>query len=605
MSVSAADAGNSSNSNFHKIQIDSNTQNTIDNNTNYYKSNDNLNKNDNINLKNQYTKQEKNENNTYTKNNNLEDKDVYNTLNNVENYDINSNLNNSETITNMVSNSSNKDNISIDLPNYSAYAGKVITINATIKTKNGTPLNLAKAAFKVNGNTKAHLNVTNGKLIYAFKIPQWSAKKYNLTLVVGETNTTNSLSKNSTLTLYKLNTTINTPYLTFSQKDKVSYVNATIKDQLNRTVYTGNTSIKINGITIGHYNTSNGIINFNFTQTNKLGTQNLTIIYGENTFFNSAISQTKIRIINTTIHTYTYSQILEAANRVKNFKDKNKRLPTWVVINNNDVTMVDFLYLMCQSLHSNDSLSEGNFGRPSVVKENITTGNIYKDEYLNLSKEISQYISNYGVAQGYIKTSFGTLMLNSTIDGFSRALAYTYNHNGVLPNYISYNQSTYPITTNTTGNTTTNTTDPYLLPSHNCQSNDAVIISLSKNLTKGCTSVLSKATNIFNYVRDYIKYDQYENTRYGAVKTLSRKLGNCCDQAHLLVALLRAANIRAGYAHAECQFNSGIKGHVWAKIYLNNEWVDADPTSRYNSIGNTKSNTIISWRIKLTSEILF
>lgn len=123
-----------------------------------------------------------------------------------------------------------------------------------------------------------HINVTNGKLIYAFKIPQWSAKKYNLTLVVGETNTTNSLSKNSTLTLYKLNTTINTPYLTFSQKDKVSYVNATIKDQLNRTVYTGNTSIKINGITIGHYNTSNGIINFNFTQTNKLGTQNLTII---------------------------------------------------------------------------------------------------------------------------------------------------------------------------------------------------------------------------------------------------------------------------------------------------------------------------------------
>lgn len=49
------------------------------------------------------------------------------------------------------------------------------------------------------------LNVTNGKLIYAFKIPQWSAKKYDLTLVVGETNTTNSLSKNSTLTLYKLN----------------------------------------------------------------------------------------------------------------------------------------------------------------------------------------------------------------------------------------------------------------------------------------------------------------------------------------------------------------------------------------------------------------
>lgn len=91
------------------------------------------------------------------------------------------------------------------------------------------------------------------------------------------------------------------------------------------------------------------------------------------------------------------------------------------------------------------------------------------------------------------------------------------------------------------------------------------------------------------------------------MKTLSTKLGNCCDQAHLLIALLRASGIRAGYAHAQCYFYTSKKviGHVWCKIYLNNTWVDADPTSNSNTIGHTSSNEIRTWNQKLLSELPF
>ena len=61
--------------------------------------------------------------------------------------------------------------------------------------------------------------------------------------------------------------------------------------------------------------------------------------------------------------------------------------------------------------------------------------------------------------------------------------------------------------------------------------------------------LVATARNIFYFVRDNIAYEDYANTRKGAYKTLIEGRGNCCDQAHLLVALLRTANIPTYYAH--------------------------------------------------------
>lgn len=75
---------------------------------------------------------------------------------------------------------------------------------------------------------------------------------------------------------------------------------------------------------------------------------------------------------------------------------------------------------------------------------------------------------------------------------------------------------------------------------------------------------------------------------------------------HLLVALLRASNIRAGYAHANStKFKTRTTGHVWGRVYINNKWLDADTTSMYNEIGNTKNHKVIVLDFNLRSELPF
>ena len=115
------------------------------------------------------------------------------------------------------------------------------------------------------------------------------------------------------------------------------------------------------------------------------------------------------------------------------------------------------------------------------------------------------------------------------------------------------------------------------------------IKKLSKRITGKYTTKLEKATAIYNYVRDNLDYEYYPNSRKGASKTLKTKSGNCCDHTNLIVALCRASNIPARYAHAQgCRFvRSGhVEGHVWAQIYVGGKWYSADGTSYRNSLGH-------------------
>ena len=53
-----------------------------------------------------------------------------------------------------------------------------------------------------------------------------------------------------------------------------------------------------------------------------------------------------------------------------------------------------------------------------------------------------------------------------------------------------------------------------------------------------------------------------------------------------MIALARSAGIPARYVHGYCKFSSGtIYGHVWAQLYINGKWYDADGISIRNSLG--------------------
>jgi len=126
----------------------------------------------------------------------------------------------------------------------------------------------------------------------------------------------------------------------------------------------------------------------------------------------------------------------------------------------------------------------------------------------------------------------------------------------------------------------------YLIDSQNCQVSHPEIVSLARQLTAGLTNELDKARAIFNYVRDAIAYDYYYDTLHGAVETLHFKSANCVDQAHLSIALYRAAGLPARYVHGKCTFNSGSTyGHVWSQVLIGDTWIASDTISYSNSLG--------------------
>lgn len=125
----------------------------------------------------------------------------------------------------------------------------------------------------------------------------------------------------------------------------------------------------------------------------------------------------------------------------------------------------------------------------------------------------------------------------------------------------------------------------------NAQSNDPRIKTIASNITKGAATKYEKAVRIYNWVRDNLDYSFYYNTKYGAVKTLKKKEGNCVDLSHLIVALSRAAGIPARYVHVTAKFASGhVCGHVFVQVYINDKWYNLDASNNINEF-----NIINNW----------
>lgn len=143
----------------------------------------------------------------------------------------------------------------------------------------------------------------------------------------------------------------------------------------------------------------------------------------------------------------------------------------------------------------------------------------------------------------------------------------------------------------------------YLKETKYCQITNANIVYVATNL-KGSTPY-ETGTKIFNWVRDNVDYSFYYRTKYGAANTLKKRLGNCADQAHLIVALARTSGLPARYVRGTCKFvvSGNVYTHVWAQIWIKGRgWVTADSTSYLNSFG-----VIRSWnpkKSKITEKLI-
>lgn len=359
---------------------------------------------------------------------------------------------------------------------------------------------------------------------------------------------------------------------------------------------------------------------------------------GSNTYKEAKITNT-ITVKNSSSRFYI-SDIEVAAKNLKNYVNKNAKLPSAVTVANTKISVYQFSYLMSKAIcNINAGMSlYAYIALPSGISKNNSTGtfissNIYKAQYVDMSKRVVAYIEANKVPLGYatVCSSSGSTVGRAEFDLYTYATAKILDFHRTdkyLPNYCLFDSSVIgssdiPIPGGN-GSSRINANSSQFkngLNEKNTESSlakylvgtgqsaiTASITNLANRLTKGLSGTDQKALAIYNYVRDNIAYSYYADSRYGAAGTLSNGAGNCVDQASLVVALCRAAGIHARYSHAQgCTFSSGlVTGHVWAQILINGVWYSADATSKRNNLGNIHNwNTNSYYSLKKYAAVPF
>ena len=338
----------------------------------------------------------------------------------------------------------------------------------------------------------------------------------------------------------------------------------------------------------------NGIATLKYNTT-PLSTalNNITVVYSGNSKLNANTTTSKLRLYN---YVFSYNEVLKKAYDVKVYIEKYNALPKTVMFGSVGVSQVDFLYMVSRVLSTNNSFYAMGYMAKTSSSTSKYGVNIYKNDYASLSKEIAYNFDTYGYSPVNIKVAGYSLSYEDAYYLLTRAVSYLYVNKN-LPNYSTVlniktaNQTSNPSTSNPSTNTVPDGYSQYIVSSKNCEVNSTAIKNALSKAIAGVTGTYNQAVAIFNYVNKHTSYSGYYNTRYGAIGTLNRGYGNCVDTAHLVIAMMRTANIPARYCHATCYFRSGlVTGHVWAEVYVNGKWYKCDGTSNSNTFGN-----IVNW----------
>lgn len=131
--------------------------------------------------------------------------------------------------------------------------------------------------------------------------------------------------------------------------------------------------------------------------------------------------------------------------------------------------------------------------------------------------------------------------------------------------------------------------DDFLKETRYCDIHSKEIVDLVENLKN--LDIIEKVSNIFNIVRDNIKY-RFDYPCIRASEILKKKTGTCFNKANLQIALLRKAGIPAGYGVylvkkeilkpvlPEYIFSmvNEFTIHVFTKVFIDNKWLGLDAT---------------------------
>ena len=133
----------------------------------------------------------------------------------------------------------------------------------------------------------------------------------------------------------------------------------------------------------------------------------------------------------------------------------------------------------------------------------------------------------------------------------------------------------------------------WLVRTRYCDCDHFAVRRAAAEVVDGAASERAAAVALFRFVRDRVAYT-FGPWGIRASQTLVRGEGTCTNKSNLLVALLRAAGIRAGYgvlsvngkeyfgSIAPAYFKhlaSAHSTHIYAAAFLDGAWVKCDPST--------------------------
>ena len=132
--------------------------------------------------------------------------------------------------------------------------------------------------------------------------------------------------------------------------------------------------------------------------------------------------------------------------------------------------------------------------------------------------------------------------------------------------------------------------DEYTQAELHVESENAQIIELSQELSKGKDSACEQVRAFYDYVGNELVYS-FNGQDWGAQAALGEMGADCTEYASLMMALSRAAGIPARYleglwAGGESAQDGARTEHAWLEVYLPGVgWTPMDPTLGRSSIG--------------------
>lgn len=126
---------------------------------------------------------------------------------------------------------------------------------------------------------------------------------------------------------------------------------------------------------------------------------------------------------------------------------------------------------------------------------------------------------------------------------------------------------------------------PFTLPSLRVKSDHGIIYLIATMKTSQYESQYDKARALYNFVIDYMSYDEEqaldkENPKYiyTSTEALYRRKGICYEYALFYAALCRAIGIPTQVAKGNVQLGEESYYHAWNRILIDNNWISVDPT---------------------------